>query len=261
MSMLGAQPADAAVAAGPPAVLSVNEAMPGVAQIILCSPKRRNAFSREMVAAIRHGLDQALALSDCHTVVFRSESADFSTGFDVGGLDQETDESLRERFREIEALLAAVYMAPCRTVALAQGRTWGAAADLVVSCDERWTIGEAEFRFPGARFGLVLGSRRLASRIGRDRARQLLFSGQAMGTATAISDGLIHRAFQSEADALAALGQAPVMAKETLLQVWGATSVGEANRLREDLQALELSMTGSLRQRLLDYVQAQQSGR
>ena len=255
-----AQPA-ASVAAGSPVLLSVDKAMPGLAQITLCSPKRRNAFSREMVAAIRQSLNQALALRDCHTVVFRSESEDFSTGFDVGGVDQETDESLRERFRDIEALLAAIYMAPCRTVALARGRTWGAAADLVVSCDERWAIGDADFRFPGARFGLVLGSRRLASRIGRDRARQLLFSGQALGTAAAISDGLIHRAFHSEADALAALGQAPVMGKDTLSQVWAATSAGEADRLRGDLQALELSMTGSLKQRLLGYVQTQQSER
>ncbi|MFM1827244.1 MAG: Fatty acid oxidation complex subunit alpha [Pseudomonadota bacterium] len=260
MSAPPAQPA-ASVAAGSPALLSVVKVMPGVAQITLCSPKRRNAFSREMVAAIRQCLNQALALGDCHTVVFRSESEDFSTGFDVGGLDQETDESLRERFREIEALLVAVYTAPFRTVALARGRTWGAAADLVVSCDARWVIGEAEFRFPGARFGLVLGSRRLAARLGRDRARQLLFSGQALGTAAAISDGLVHRAFQSEADALAALGQPPVMGKHTLLQVWAATSAGEEDLLRDDRRALELSMTGSLKQRLLDYVQAQQSRR
>ena len=260
MSVRGARPADAPEGLGPPALLRVDEALPGVAQITLCRPRRGNAFSREMVAAIRQGFDRALGLSDCHTVVFRSESVDFSTGFDVGGLDQETDESLRERFRDIEALLAAVYTAPCRTVALAKGRTWGAAADLVVSCDERWTIGEAEFRFPGARFGLVLGSRRLAGRIGRDRARQVLFSGQALGTAAAMSDGLIHRVFQSEADALAVLGQAPALVRDTLSQVWAATMAVESDFLPGDLQALELSMTGALKQRLLDYVQAQQSG-
>jgi len=53
-------------------------------------------------------------------------------------------------------------------------RAWAVGADLFAACDERVAAESATFRFPGSQFGILLGTRRLAERIGTDRARRLV---------------------------------------------------------------------------------------
>jgi enoyl-CoA hydratase len=166
---------------------------PGMAQLILSRPERGNAFSAELVAELTSAVDQAQAKPDTHTLIFSAKGDDFSTGMDLSGLSQETDESLLERFVAIEDLLARVWSSSCRTVAVVSGRAWGAAADLALACDLRLGHASASFRFPGAQFGLVLGSRRLACRIGSDRARQIILQGATVKADQALAIGMLHR--------------------------------------------------------------------
>jgi enoyl-CoA hydratase len=91
----------------------------------------------------------------------------------------------------VEILLNAVYRSPVRTVAAAHGRTWGAGADLFAACDVRLAAPDAHFRFPGAGFGLVLGTRRLAQRVGAGNARRFTCDGVAMECDEALSAGLV----------------------------------------------------------------------
>jgi enoyl-CoA hydratase len=164
---------------------------PGMAQLILDRPERGNAFSAELVSELTRAVDQAQAKSDTHTLIFSAKGDDFSTGMDLSGLSQETDESLLERFVAIEDLLARVWASSCRTVAVVSGRAWGAAADLALACDLRLGHASASFRFPGAQFGLVLGSRRLACRIGSDRARQIILHGTTVKAEQALAMGML----------------------------------------------------------------------
>ena len=90
----------------------------------------------------------------------------------------------------IETLLARLWHAPLRTVALAQGRAWGAGADLFVACEQRVALPGASFRFPGAQFGIVLGTRRLAERIGTDAARAAVIGGLELDAEAALRCGL-----------------------------------------------------------------------
>ena len=84
---------------------------------------------------------------------------------------------LLHRFVRVEQLLQLIWSAPLRTVALVQGRTWGAGADLFAACEVRLCAADTTFRFPGVRFGLALGTRRLSERVGADQARRWLLDG------------------------------------------------------------------------------------
>ncbi|MFX8308781.1 enoyl-CoA hydratase-related protein, partial [Acinetobacter baumannii] len=84
------------------------------------------------------------------------------------------------RFVRIEALLQRVHGAGVATLAVATGRTWGAGADLFAACDRRLAFADASFAFPGSGFGLVLGTARLAGRIGDAAARRLLLDGSVI---------------------------------------------------------------------------------
>ncbi|MFY7915747.1 MAG: enoyl-CoA hydratase/isomerase family protein [Rubrivivax sp.] len=162
----------------------------GVATLTLNRPERGNALSSSLVEALIEGVHTAMTDGNVHTLVLRGQGRHFCTGLDLSDLDHTSDAELLWRLVRIETLLAAVWHAPKRTVAVAQGRTWGAGADLFAACEQRVVLPGATLRFPGAQFGIVLGTRRLALRMGGDAARALLTQGGELSTAQALACGL-----------------------------------------------------------------------
>lgn len=161
-----------------------------VCHLTLNRPEQGNALSRELVDALDVALD-ACATRKPARVVIDGAGRHFCTGFDLSGLEAETDDSLLMRFTRIELLLQRVARAPFPTMAVAQGRVMGAGADLFTACAQRIAVAGASFAFPGARgFGLVLGSRRLAARVGAQRARSWIESASVISDTEAVAAGL-----------------------------------------------------------------------
>jgi enoyl-CoA hydratase/carnithine racemase len=171
-----------------PGVLSSVDA--GVARLTLDEPGNGNALSSSLVGAATSAVDRAIADPAVHTLVLSGAGRHFCTGLDLSELDTETDDSLLARLVRIELLLVALWHAPLRTVAIAQGRVIGAGADLFAACDVRLLDPAATIRFPGAGFGLVLGTRRLADRVGPGAALAWVSSGQVLGAQEAVETGL-----------------------------------------------------------------------
>ncbi|MEP7245554.1 MAG: enoyl-CoA hydratase/isomerase family protein [Gammaproteobacteria bacterium] len=145
-----------------------------VTHVRLARPDKLNAFNDALVEGIADAI--AAACSDgTRLLVVSGEGKGFSGGFDLGGLDSMTDGDLLLRFVRVEELLQAVYHAPFTTLSLAHGACYGAAADLFAACHFRVAAPGTRFRMPGPKFGVVLGTRRLANLIGADHARRLLF--------------------------------------------------------------------------------------
>ncbi|SIQ54060.1 enoyl-CoA hydratase/isomerase family protein [Pseudacidovorax sp. RU35E] len=162
-------------------------------EIWLERPDRGNALSATLVAQLHEAVEQASADPRLRLLVLRGAGRHFCTGFDLSALEQETDHSLLARFTRVELMLQAVHAAPFPTLALAQGRTMGAGADLFAACSERWIVGEASFAFPGAAFGLVLGTARLADQVGAGTAAGWVESGAVIDGPAALAAGLATR--------------------------------------------------------------------
>ncbi len=160
-----------------------------VAYLTLNRPQKGNALASDIVDALDLALDRAIA-DGARLVVFRGEGRHFCTGFDLSQLEQETDADLVHRFLRIELLLQKIAIAPLMTVCWAQGRITGAGADIFAACDVRLCPPNAKFAFPGAGFGIVLGTRRLALRVGAVLAGELVFSGHEMSAERAERSGL-----------------------------------------------------------------------
>lgn len=158
-------------------------------RVTLCRPETGNCLSAGMVNALSEVLARC-AEGDTTMFVLSGEGTHFCTGFDLSGLEEETDDSLLARFTRIELLLQQLHAAPFMTVVLGQGRIVGAGADLFAACQRRVILGEAVLRFPGAAFGLVLGTGRLAHLVGPARARDWAGSGCWITKADALSSGL-----------------------------------------------------------------------
>lgn len=172
-----------------------------VAGIRLNRPAKANALSLEMVESLLAAINDAID-SPARVLVLSGTGPTFCGGFDLSTLEQEDDASLVYRFLRIELLLQTLYYAPLYTVALAHGAVSGAGADLVAACSRRMATPDSSLRFPGIRFGAVLGTRRLQQLIGA-RARTLLLEQERIGAEEALRINLIDRiAERDEWDAL-----------------------------------------------------------
>ena len=117
-------------------------------------------------------------------------------GFPGGGGDLACDKDASDgdlllRFVRVEELLQAVYHAPFATISVVHGPCYGAAADLVAVYDRRIVIASARFRMPGSRFGLILGTRRLANIVEHVAACRLLLREKPFGADEALAAGFI----------------------------------------------------------------------
>lgn len=174
-------------------------------RLILSRPQRGNALSAGLVAALADAVETCYR-DGTRLLAFEGAGAHFCTGFDLGELDSESDDSLLARFVRVELLLQAVHAAPFATVALLQGRAMGAGADLAAACEQRWVDAGSSIAFPGAAFGLVLGTARLARLVGTAQAREWIADGSVIRAETAVAAGFATLvAGQARAQALASL--------------------------------------------------------
>ncbi len=164
----------------------------GIGTVTLRLPERGNALSPELVEGALDAI-RRLPSDGARLIVLRGAGRHFCTGFDLSDLDALSDGDLLLRVVRIEALLQAVHHAKVPTVAIAHGATTGAGADLVAACQYRWALPGTRFAFPGAGFGLALGTRRLALRIGSEAARDLVGSGRRIDAEEAVALGLVER--------------------------------------------------------------------
>jgi enoyl-CoA hydratase len=241
-------------------------AAPGVARFELDRPDRGNALSAELVESLLDAVTQAAADESLHTLVLHAQGRHFCTGFDLSELDTETDASLLARFVRVEMLLDAIWRAPLRTVAIAQGRILGAGADLFAACDLRLLARGASLRFPGAGFGIVLGTRRLAQRVGESTALHWVSEAITIDDEQALAAGLAGAVLEPEALLAPAPGEPPVwqpdapgVDRATFKALRGALDDGGADA---DLAALVRSASRpGLKHRILAYRERQMARR
>jgi enoyl-CoA hydratase/carnithine racemase len=157
-----------------------------------------NSLSAELVEALLNEVDAAERAS-IPVVVFQGVGKNFSAGFDFTDFEECTQGDLLLRFVRIETLLQKIAYSPCLTIALAHGLNFGAGVDIIASCKRRFAEPDSSFRMPGLKFGLALGTGRLAQLLGTEIARDVLETARTLTANECQSYGLIHgQANQSE---------------------------------------------------------------
>ena len=170
----------------------------GATYLLINRPERANALDAALVERLIEAL-QIAARDGTRLVVIRGKGKSFCSGFDLTSVDSESDGDLALRFIRIEQLLQLLYHYPINTVAIAHGRVYGAGADLFCACNHRICAPETTFSFPGVRFGVLLGTRRLASRVGNDAAAALVIEGREFNATEAGEVGLATAQLPEEA--------------------------------------------------------------
>lgn len=211
-----------------------------IGQLRLERAAKGNSLSAELVQQLDDAIETC-AGNGTQALLIEGEGAHFCTGFDLSDLDAQTDDILLARFVRVELLLQKVYRAPFITAAIAHGKTWGAGADLFAACALRWARPDATFAFPGAAFGLVLGSGRLAELTGTATATEWITRGNTI-TAREATDRALVQSIDDTSDAQQAVAKLDAMVNRldaaTLAQIRAATRTRDASADATDLARL-----------------------
>lgn len=159
-------------------------------RLTLNRPGKANALSAPLVEALLDAVDYAHT-DGTRLLVLDGAGDHFCAGFDFTGYQDQSEGDLALRFIRIETLLQKLHHAPFETLVLAHGKIFGAGADLVGACGIRVAAPGTTFRMPGLRFGIVLGTRRLAHRVGADHARLILSASRTFGCDEALGINFI----------------------------------------------------------------------
>jgi enoyl-CoA hydratase len=232
--------------------LIVSTPFDGALALTLNRPEKGNALDAALVERMHDAFDLALA-DRINVVILSGNGRHFCTGFDLSDIESSSDAQLLHRFVRIELLLQKISGAPMMTACAAHGRTVGAGADLLVACERRFVRNETTLAFPGAGFGIVLGTGRLASRVGRQLTRDLVRTGRQIDVAEALESGLVSDIFSEDFEA--SLVDYLIQSTGHIdLQTAAAVCALTADRDDQDLAALVRSAARpGLRERVLAF--------
>jgi enoyl-CoA hydratase/carnithine racemase len=176
-----------------------------VRHVVLNRPEKRNAFNAELVLAVGDALRAAADDPAVHCVVLRGAGPMFSSGMDLGALDDlaGSDAADLRPFRRdcLEAWNAAEEMTK-PVVCVVHGGCIGGAMELALACDLRVMASDAIIGMPETRIGLIPdvgGSSRLPAVVGLGRAKELVMTGKLIGAEEAERIGLVNRVAAPEA--------------------------------------------------------------
>jgi 2-(1,2-epoxy-1,2-dihydrophenyl)acetyl-CoA isomerase len=170
-------------------------------------PKKRNALTDPIVAAMIRALSAAGPDESVRVIVLRGAGDHFCAGFDIVGRNAADVRprvgSIQRRLpteahRLIELLLTTQTPVVCRV----QGWAAGIGLHLMLASDFAVVDEAARLWEPYAQRGFTPdtgGTWLLSRRIGEVRAREMLLLGQAVSGADAASWGMVHRAVPADA--------------------------------------------------------------
>jgi enoyl-CoA hydratase/carnithine racemase len=136
-------------------------------------------------------------------ILSTTEVRAFCAGADV---DEPLDDAAGvARMAAFTRLYAALDAFPVPVIVTCVGNCVGAGAEIVAAADLRVGGDNLKLAWAGARLGVPVGPARLTPLIGVSRAKELVFTGRAVGAGEAATLGLLHRvgpAAEAEAAAL-----------------------------------------------------------
>lgn len=223
-------------------------------------PDKMNALDAQLVEALLEVVTCAYT-DGTRVLVLRGNGRNFSAGFDLSDLESASEGDLLLRFVRVEELLQAVHHAPYETIAIAHGRNFGAGVDLVCACARRIADPDATFRMPGLQFGLVLGTRRFANRVGQARARAILQTSATFNASQALEMGFCERVaprdtWQEIVEAIA--GQAGALSSEAAAALHRCTTTD--SRTQDMVELVRSACAPGLKDRIRAYRSTRRPG-
>src|SRR5258705_7969049 len=166
-----------------------------IGYLTLNRPEKRNALNYELVAALKEAFTKAEKDSGVKVVVLRAHGEAFCAGADLAYLQQLQQFSFEENLADshhLKELFLKIYQLKKVVVAQVQGHALAGGCGLTTVCDFVFAVPEAKFGYTEVRIGFIPAMVLvfLIRKIGEQRAKHLLLSGELVQGNDAINFGL-----------------------------------------------------------------------
>jgi methylglutaconyl-CoA hydratase len=166
------------------------------ASITLNRPEKRNALSPELVTELKAAFNKAEQDPAVKVVVLKANGESFCAGADLGYLQQLQNFSFEENLADsnhLKELFLKIYTLNKVVIAQVQGHALAGGCGLAAVCDFTFSVPEAKFGYTEVRIGFIpaLVSVFLIRKLGEQKARHLLLTGEIIKAEAALTYGLI----------------------------------------------------------------------
>ncbi|MFB6201440.1 MAG: enoyl-CoA hydratase/isomerase family protein [Halorhabdus sp.] len=176
----------------------------GLATVSIVDTDRRNVLTPAVVDGL---IDALSAAEHARCLVLRGEGEVFCGGGDVVGIASHvagdlTTAAVLDRLERIDDLIERLFRFPAPTVAAVDGPAFGTGGALVLACDLAVAATSGQIGFGFAQLGMAPAggtSALLPRAVGPSTARELLFTGELLGTDRANDLGLFDRVYDTTA--------------------------------------------------------------
>jgi enoyl-CoA hydratase/carnithine racemase len=221
-----------------------------VALLRLNRPEARNALSPELMEELAAGLERLDPDPEVRCVVIAGSEKVFAAGADIKAMSERSfAEALRHPAASFWRRLAAI---KTPMIAAVSGYALGGGCELALACDMIVAAEGAQFGQPEINLGIIPGgggTQRLARVLGKQRAMQLVLTGERFDAATALELGLVNKVVEGggwleEAMALAATvaERPPIAARLAKQAVLVADETALSPGLENERRLYELAM-------------------
>jgi enoyl-CoA hydratase/carnithine racemase len=169
-----------------------------VSWVTLNRPEARNALNLPMCHALRETFQRLDEDPEVRVVMLAAAGPVFCAGADLK--ERKGKDEVWVRARRVASFAAYEAIERCRkpVVALVHGAVVGSGGEMAMSCDFIVAAANTTFSFPEPQWGTVGATQRLQRVIGRQRAKELLFTGRALSAEEALRVGLVARTVSNE---------------------------------------------------------------
>ena len=179
-----------------------------IALITLNRPDLRNAIDEDMIDGIERAVQKVNSEDNIKVVVLTGAGPAFCAGGNVKDMQAKTNifggtpAQIRTNYqRHIQRIPLALADLRVPAIAAVNGAAYGAGCDMTLMCDMRIASDQATFAESFIKLGLIPGDGGawfLPRTVGRARAAEMSFTGDAIDAKTALEWGLVNRVVSAE---------------------------------------------------------------
>jgi enoyl-CoA hydratase len=164
-----------------------------VATITLDRPESRNALNRAMCDDIVAAAAAARHNAEVRLVLVRANGPVFCAGADLKERKGMSADEVRARRLAAFAAYGVLESLPMPVIGVVQGPAIGSGAEIAACCDFVVATPQASFATPEALWGTVGATQRLPRILGKQLAKDMMFTGRKLNAEEARAAGLVAR--------------------------------------------------------------------
>ena len=172
-----------------------------IAFLTICKPEVLNALDEEVLSELDRALAEAAEDTQAKVLILTGEGRAFAAGADIGAQSTLDLEGGRTWGRKGSTILRRLELLPIPTIAAVNGFALGGGCELAMACDMIIASEKAKFGQPEVSLGITpgfSGTQRLARKVGKAKAMELILTGDMIKAHEALRIGLINSVFSPD---------------------------------------------------------------